>query len=98
MHTGMIFSCAHGDEAVRGGGLERALRRGGAGEVDLPEDVLLTGGKVEVAPLQPQRLAPADAQIAEIRQEQALRVGADRLQHAPGSAPCARSPWKPWGG
>ena len=73
-----------GDEAVRGGGLERALRRGGADEVDVPEDVDLIGRKVDVTPLEPQRLAPADAQIVENGQEQALRVGADRLQHAPG--------------
>ena len=73
-----------GDKAVRGGGLERALRRGGTGEVDVPEDVHLIGGKVEVAPLEPQRFAPANAKIVENRQKQALRVGADRLQHAPG--------------
>src|SRR5699024_6602605 len=71
-----------GNKAVRGGSLERALRRGGAGEVDVPEDVDLIGGKVKVAPFQPQRLTPANAKIIEDRQKQPLRVGSNCLQHA----------------
>ena len=70
------------DKAVGGLRLERAIGGSGTGKVDIPLDVYLIDSKVEISPLKPQRLTPANAKIIEDRQKQPLRVGSNCLQHA----------------